>query len=239
MATHQKPVNGPLLRPDLSGYHIDGRSVDGFADRPDRPLHDRVLIARLSRRYSPNDLSPAQRRLLRESGEGVPTASELLRGFAKNDADVASVEDDGFLEELTEEELRLVSSPSSHPKLGQVSYPLSIGELEALSGASARQLRHWADAGLLPVAWVSGQRRFYSASVVRALVLARSDTYQVTALASIARGEPEGMRLVRLVASTAASLARSGLSPRASAPYVKAARTLADLPASMQLNTDT
>ena len=237
MANQGRLIDGAVLRPDLKGYRLGDVSVDGFADRADVSAEDRVVIARLCRRYAADELSPTQRRLLRESGDAVPSASEVLRGFARNDADVASVEDDGFLEELSDAELAVVAYPALHPRLPDARYPLSIGELETVTGASARQLRHWADAGLLPVVRLGGQRRFFSAAVVRAFVLVRSDTYEVSALASIARADPDGLRLVRLVASTAAGLASRDMSPAASAPFIQAARTLADLPASMHSHT--
>ncbi len=227
-------MSGPRLRPDLRGYIIDGEAVDGFADRTDLSLSDRIVIARLCNRYSPKHLSAVQRKLSRTSeAQRQPVASDLLRGFAINDATIDAVAEEGFLEELTEDELRLVGDPSLHPDLPNATYPLTIGQLATLTGATQRQLRHWDDAALVPAERVNGQRRFYSAGVVRAFVLARADTYQVTALASIARGEPEGLRLLRLVAASAAALAKEGLSGQASVSFVEAAHRLSGLPASL------
>ena len=230
MAAPKTEFSGPRLRSDLHGYYLDGESVDGFPDRPELPLSDRIVIARLGRRYSPTALSDAQRKLLRTpTAKRRPIASELLRGFAINETAMDAAAEEGYLEELSERDLHLVADPSLHPDLPRVAYPLAIGELAILAGASTRQLRHWEDAGLVPAVRVNGQRRFYSASVARALVLARAETYQVSALASIARGERDGLRLLRLVAATAASFARDRLSSRQSAPFVDAAHKLSGL----------
>jgi hypothetical protein len=59
--------------------------------------------------------------------------------------------EDGVYGELTSEQQAWVADPSSHPALAEdARYPLTLGQLHLLTGASERQLRHWSDEDLIP-----------------------------------------------------------------------------------------
>jgi hypothetical protein len=183
--------------------------VAGFRDRPDLSMEQRTTIARLCRRYDPPSLSGQQKELLRALDDGASRIpSPLLSGFLSNTADLRDAGIAGFLDELTEEQRRLIADPVSHPLLAAGHYPLTTGELATLCGGSLRQVRYWADAGLIPSYRVDNERRFYSAAAVKAMVLAAADRHEVSALAAIARGGEQGERLLRLVGATIASIAR-------------------------------
>jgi hypothetical protein len=105
----------------------------------------------------------------------------------------------GLYDDLDEHERRWATDPSLHPELPGRSYPLSIGDAETLTGATARQLRTWEAAGLLEVARFGSRRAFFRNAVLRAMVLRRSSKPIVTAACAVARGNSDGALLLRLI----------------------------------------
>src|SRR5215831_15934986 len=126
----------PLVRADGRGYTYAGESLAGFADRPELPLEVRVRLGRLAERYAPKRLSEAQRLLL--------ATPEAERDASRS----PSAAQDGFQAdaEQTPEQRSWVAEPGLHSELPDATrYPLTLGQLSVVSGASERQLRHWTD----------------------------------------------------------------------------------------------
>jgi hypothetical protein len=214
----------PLVQAVGEGYTYAGESVDGFADRPELPLDVRVRLARLGERYAPKKLSAVQRELLATplaERDATRRPSAEQEGFQEDVQEAARAWEEGVYAELSAEEQDWVSDPGSHPSLpADARYPLTLGELHMVSGASERQLRHWTDEGLLPAHRSGTHRRYYSAAVARALLLAQTPPQQVAALIALRRGGEPGRRLAVLIGGVMASakrldsLARADLAPR-------------------------
>ena len=98
--------------------------------------------------------------------------------------------------------------PSRHPKLQGRNYPLLMNEMETLTGATGRQLRHWNTLGLLPAHRVNNRRVFFGAAVARAFALKETKQHEVAALAELARGGPEAARFAGMLGATLGSFAR-------------------------------
>src|SRR5262249_14209162 len=108
-------------------------------------------------------------------------------------------------------------------------YPLTLGQLSALGGASERQLRHWTDEDLLPAHRAGTHRRYYSAAVARALLLAQMTPQQLATLIALRRGGDSGRRLVVLIGSVMASVAeRADVSERERGDILRSAKSLVD-----------
>jgi MerR HTH family regulatory protein len=76
---------------------------------------------------------------------------------------------------LTAEQMSLLGHPGIHPRLSETTrYPLTLAQLQVISGASAGVLRRWTRAGLIPSYRSERGRRYYSTGVARALLLAAS-----------------------------------------------------------------
>jgi excisionase family DNA binding protein len=88
---------------------------------------------------------------------------------------------------LTDEERLIVDEPWH--SLPDVDYPLSVGEMAAITGATERKIRSWADEGLLPSFREGNDRRFYSATLIRAFVLQRTPTHTKAVVTAAAHGE--------------------------------------------------
>jgi YD repeat-containing protein len=187
----------PTLRADHRGYILDGVATEDFSDRAELTRAQRKVIARLARRYAPETLSEEQRDLAEDTGD-VRVPSEELRAATLDEAELEEIFGLGFLDELTDEDVRLVSTPSLHPDLAGASYPLSVGQLATLTTASERQLRYWDKVGLITAHRMNGGRRFFHAAAARAMVLSQSQNQEVAALAAIARRGADGERLIRL-----------------------------------------
>jgi DNA-binding transcriptional MerR regulator len=196
----------PALRADRRGYVLDG-SHDGFADRPELSDAVRRRLARWAQRFTPGSVSDGQRALLVAEPES-PVDDELLAAALRDaEQDVPVAVARGFYEDLTTEQLRWMREPSSHPELAGRDYPLTMGDMETLTGATARQLRHWEALGLLPAHRIDGQRRYLSAAVARAFALKESQQHEIAALGALAGGGEDAARFVRLVAAQVGSLA--------------------------------
>lgn len=198
----------PALRADRRGYVLDG-SHDGFADRPDLSTPARRRLARWARRFTPDSVGPEQVALLdasepRATGGVTDTLAALLHDAEE---DMPESVARGFYEDLTPEQLRWMREPSLHPMLAGHEYPLTIGEMETLTGATARQLRHWERMGLLPVHRIDGHRRYLGAAVARAFTLKASKQHEIAALGTLADGGIEAARMARLMGAQVGSLA--------------------------------
>ncbi|MDX6594617.1 MAG: hypothetical protein QOJ13_3813 [Gaiellales bacterium] len=200
----------PTLRADRRGYILAGDSVDGFADRRDLSSEARRKLARWARRFSADDLSDAQVRLLEVADRELASGErELLRAAILDaERDTETTYALGLYQELSDEQLQLVRNPSRNPQLGGRDYPLSMKEMEVLTGATQRQLRYWDQLGLLPTHRINNRRVFLASAVARAFALKEAKQYEVTALAVIARGGPEAARLTRMLGAVLGSVAR-------------------------------
>jgi hypothetical protein len=119
--------------------------------------------------------------------------------------------EDGVYAELTSEQQAWVADPSLHPALaGDVRYPLTLGQLHVLTGASERQLRHWSDEDLVPSHRAGAHRRYYSAAVARALLLTEAAPQQVATLIALRQGGESARRLWALIGGVGRSLADVG-----------------------------
>lgn len=204
----------PLVRADGEGYTYAGEWIDGFADRPEVALQVRVRLARLGERYSPKKLSAAQRDLLASpmaERDASRQPSAALDGFAANAQEMDRAFEDGVYAELSAEQQTWVADPSTHAALADgVRYPLTLGQLHLLTGASERQLRHWSDEDLIPSHRAGAHRRYYSAAVARALLLAETSPQQVATLITLRKGGDHGRRLWALIGGVGGSLADVG-----------------------------
>jgi hypothetical protein len=223
----------PLVRADAGGYTYAGEWIDGFADRPELPLAVRVRIARFGERYASKKLSAAQRELLASpmaERDATRQPSQEMAGFQADALDAERAWEEGVYDELSEEQRQWVSRPSSHPALPEdARYPLTLGQLHLLSGASERQLRHWTNEELLAAHRAGSHRRYYSAAVARALLLARTPPQQVASLIALRRGGDSGRRLVVLLGSVVASAAdRADVSEKERDDIVQGARAIVD-----------
>jgi hypothetical protein len=229
-ATIQSPL--PLVRADGRGYAYAGESVDGFAHRSELPLEAQVRLARLAERYTPKRLSEAQRELLatpeaEHDASRQPSAAQ--DGFRADEEDAARAWEEGVYAELSQEQQEWAAQPRLHPKLSDaIRYPLTLGQLHVLSGASERQLRHWTDEDLIPAHRAGTHRRYYSAAVARALLLTQMTPQQVATLIALRRGGQSGRRLVVLIGSVMASVADGvNMSEQERSDLLRGARVLA------------
>jgi DNA-binding transcriptional MerR regulator len=223
----------PLVHADGRGYTYAGESTNGFADRPGLPIEARVRLARLAERYTPKRLSGAQRELLaspqaEHDASRLPSAAQ--DGFQADKDAAARAWGDGVYAELSREQQEWVAQPSLHPRLPEaIRYPLTLGQLHVLSGASERQLRHWTNEDLIPAHRAGTHRRYYSAAAARALLLAQMTPQQVAALIALRRGGQSGRRLVVLIGSVMASVADGAdMSKQERSDILQGARTLVD-----------
>ncbi|MGD1058820.1 MAG: MerR family transcriptional regulator [Solirubrobacteraceae bacterium] len=210
--SRQSPM--PLVRADGEGYTYAEEWLDGFADRPELPLPVRVRLARLGERYAPKKLSVAQQDLLASpmaERDATRQPSAELDGFEANAQEMERAFEDGVYAELTSEQQAWVADPGSHPALAEdVRYPLTLGQLHVLTGASERQLRHWSDEELVPSHRAGAHRRYYSAAVARALLLAETAPQQVATLIALRQGGESARRLWALIGGVGRSLADVG-----------------------------
>jgi DNA-binding transcriptional MerR regulator len=187
-------------------------------------------LARWAQRFTPEALDDVQRALLALPEPPSSKVADDLLVAALHDAehDVPASVARGFYEDLSEEQLRWMREPSSHPDLAGRDYPLTMSEMQTLTGASARQLRHWEEIGLLPAHRVGGERRFLSAAVARAFALKESQQHEIAALAALASGGEDAARFARLIGAQVGSLA-GGVSGGAGDELAGAAATIVRL----------
>lgn len=202
----------PRLHGSGEGYLIGNEWFEGFADRPELPEQDRVLIAQWAARFTPDQLSDEQGQLLAERIATPRFASQALEdvGAAIRDAeeDLPQAVRIGLYSLLSEDELEKVRFPSLTSALEGRNYPLAVNELAKLTGVTPKQIRHWDDVGLLPSHRLENQRRFYSAAAVHAFALRRLDPYQVAVLSLVIRGDQRLSDFLPLLGSALAFTAR-------------------------------
>ncbi len=223
----------PLVRADGRGYTYAGRSVDGFADHLELALQARVRLARLAERYTPKKLSSAQRELLatpQAERDASRRPSAAQEGFLADEEEAARAWEEGVYAELSAEQRAWVSEPGRHPALPAAArYPLTLGQLHLLTGASERQLRHWTDEDLIPAHRAGTHRRYYSAAAARALLLRQMTAQQVASLIALRRGGDPARRLAVLIGSVMASAAEhADVTEQERSDILQGARALVD-----------
>lgn len=181
------------------GYLLDGELQEGFSDR--RDLHEgaRLLIARWGKRFAPEHLSDYQSRLLAES-DSKPLASLAQRELQENQRELQSPYLAALYESLSKEQRHLVEDPGSSENAKGARYPLTVGSLSRITGATERQVRKWADDGLLPSFREGNQRRFYSAALIRAFAINEVSGPEKAVLSMAAHGQAG--HLFQLIAAT-------------------------------------
>ena len=204
-ATRAK-VTGPQLHGYQRGYVLDGRYVEGFADNPAVDPRGRWRIADWALAFG-YELDDAQRALLEQPEPEDPIGMELLHAAVNDfDVDLPLADQSGLYDRLTEDELLLVDEPwHGLPGEERRDYPLNVSELATLTGTTAKQVREWETAGLLPAAWIDGRRQFLSAAVVHAFALRRLSRFQIAALSNVLAAENDDDVFIQLIQHTLAA----------------------------------
>lgn len=198
MATRKTPQQ-VTVRADLGGYVLRGRRVDGFADRADLPVADRVAIAQMARDYAPSALSAEQRRLLTRDDARPRRAPARLRAFTENALQDEDLQRAGLYDQLPARQRAAIA---------RTDFPVTVGQLAELTGASERQIRHWTDLGLVPSHRVAGGRRYFSAGAAQATLLARLPNHQIATLATLAHPSRSSPPFVAILGATLTTLSR-------------------------------
>lgn len=193
-------IAGPQLRADQAGYVLGDESIDGFADRPDLDPVARRRIAGWAQAFG-HELDERQRALLEAPEPEDPVGIALLEAAVRNaDVDLPLAARSGLHDRLSDEERRLVREPwRGLPGPQRRDYPLNVTELAQLTGTTAKQVRDWERATLLPGARIEGRRQFFSAAAVHAFALRRMDRYQIAALATVRADEHDHSTFVSLL----------------------------------------
>jgi hypothetical protein len=201
-ATRAK-VTGPQLDADQAGYLLGFRYIEGFADDPALDLRGRWRIADWAQAFG-HELDDAQRALLELPEPVNPVNRELLHAAVNDmDVDLPLADQFGLYDRLTEDELLLVDEPwRGLPGEERRDYPLNVTELATLTGTTAKQVREWETAKLLPAAWIDGRRQFCSAAVVHAFGLRRLSRFQIAALANVLAAEDDDDVFIQLIEHT-------------------------------------
>jgi|NGEPerStandDraft_6_1074524.scaffolds.fasta_scaffold18876_4 hypothetical protein len=201
-ALRSKDETIPVLRPDLRGYVLEQEVVDGFADRADLSENQRVAIAKLAERFSPDGASDEQKALL-AAAQPQP-ASDLGLALAADEDQLTEDFLAGALADLPESAWRVISNPAEHGS----AYPLTSVDLQKLTGATYRQIRYWNEAELLPSQVVDGERRFFATGLAKAFMLFEAEKYQVAAANAVRHGGMDARRVLRLVGASLVENAR-------------------------------
>lgn len=176
----------PRLDPRRRGYFLGENLVSGFPDSPDLSIEARRLIARWAQHFTPDAVTEPQLALL--ESVGPPAVSDQQRELFENQRELRTQYLATLFASLNEEDQQSVQDPSLGGERA-VSYPLSVGQLSQLTGATERQLRKWADDGVLPSYREGSGRRFYSAATIRAFALVRASNHSKVLASAAARGE--------------------------------------------------
>ena len=191
----------PTLRYDRAGYIFGDESSDGFVDRVDLPRPARIVLARFALEYTPAELDDAQRTLLDEfDREEPPHASDLLKALADDEYDFEEAVAAGLFSQLSDDQIATARDPSEI--LDGRGYPLKIGEVCTLSGATPQKLRHWEELGLLRSSRVNRQRRYFRGAVVRAMVLEGQEQYEIAYMAAVAGGRGSVLTLAEIFSAS-------------------------------------
>jgi excisionase family DNA binding protein len=174
------------LDPRRRGYFLNEELRPGFADDPALPLEQRRLIARWARHFTPDEVSKDQEELI--ASAGPPSVSERQRHLLHNQEELQTPYLAALFDSLDPDDQRKVQDPSIAGERIPP-YPLSVGQLSELTKASERQIRKWADDGVLPSYREGSSRRFYSAAAIRAFALVRAPNPSKVLASAAARGE--------------------------------------------------
>jgi hypothetical protein len=199
-------ITGPQLHADRAGYVLDGRYIDGFADDLSLNFKGRRLLADWALAFG-YELDDAQRALLEVPEPVDPVSRELLHAAVTDlEVDLPFADQFGLFDRLTEDELLLVDEPwRGLPGEERRDYPLNVTELATLTGTTAKQIREWETARLLPSSWIDGRRQFCSAAVVHAFALRRLSRFQIAALANIMTADSDDDVFIQLAQHTLAA----------------------------------
>jgi len=185
----------PTLLPGRNGYALGDEIVEGFADRPELDAAQRARIARWAERFGEGP-SAAQ-----VTASVLPTldheAESLTTGLIADRQELQELHLSGLLDELDEQQRGWLAHPQTHPDLGGVRYPLSVGALATLADSSEDQVRRWADSALLPFFRVGVERRFGRSGAARAMLLAGASKPEKAVLSAISQGQ--GRRVMLLI----------------------------------------
>jgi hypothetical protein len=199
-------IPGPTLHGQRAGYVLGDQYIEGFADDPTLDLRGRWRIADWAQAFG-HELDDAQRTLLESPEPEDPVGMELLYAATDDiDVDLPLAHQFGLYDRLTEGELLLVDEPwRGLPGDERRDYPLNVTELAKLTGVTAKQVREWESAMLLPAAWIDGRRQFFSAAVVHAFALRRLGRFQIAALANVMAAEDDDDVFIQLIEHTLAA----------------------------------
>jgi hypothetical protein len=199
-------ITGPQLHADRAGYVLDGRYIDGFADDLSLDFKGRRLLADWAQAFG-YPLDDAQRALLELPEPVDPVSRELLHAAVTDlEVDLPFADQFGLFDRLTEDELLLVDEPwRGLPGEERRDYPLNVTELATLTGTTAKQVREWETARLLPSSWIDGRRQFCAAAVVHAFALRRLSRFQIAALANIMTADSDDDVFIQLAQHTLAA----------------------------------
>ena len=205
----------PSVRADGRGYVLGGKWFDGFADREDLEFAARRQLARLAERYAPEDLSDQQRALLSVRLEAG--ASDLLRALARDEADLDAAFAEGLHDTLDEQELARARAQQ---------YPLPIGRVAELTGATQRQIRHWEATG--PAVRSRGRRAeaiSLRGGMLRAMALVKQEQHVIATLGKTVQEPRQLIKLIAMVVSGSGARPESKKSHTSSFPSGRCSKT--------------
>jgi hypothetical protein len=199
-------ITGPQLHGARAGYVLGDQYIDGFADDPTLDLSGRWRIADWAQAFG-HELDDAQRALLELPEPKDPIGRELLHAATDDiDVDLPLAAQFGLYDRLTEDELLLAREPwRALPGEERRDYPLNVTELATLTGATAKQVREWETAGLLPAGWIDGRRQFFFTATVHAFALRQLSRFQIAALANVLAAEDDDDVFIQLIEHTLAA----------------------------------
>ncbi len=199
-------IPGPTLHGQRCGYVLGNRYIEGFADDPSLDLRARWRIADWAQAFG-HELADVQRTLLESLEPEDPIGRELLHATADDiDVHLPLAGQFGLYDRLTEDELLLTREPwRALAGEERRDYPLNVTELATLTGTTAKQVREWETAGLLPAGWIDGRRQFFYAAVVHAFALKRLSRFQIAALANLMAAERDDDVFIQLTEHTLAA----------------------------------
>lgn len=189
----------PKLHPDRTGYILDDEFVKGFKHRTDISERGQLRIARWAKQLG-YKLDPEQKRLLHEAEESPPSPRAAMARQATEALRAPWVE--WMWSTLTRRQQELVLAPDKHPKLREVSWPMTTRELATLVGCEDHQIRRWADKRKLPH-WRKGRNRLFpQAAAIAAFALNGLDQLDQSYASRVTK--PDGLEHLKVSVATAA-----------------------------------
>jgi len=159
------------LTSDRRGYLLDGKRTEGFAHRSDLPSTAQLKLARWAAQLAPEELSSQQRNMLAETPERKVSTRRLEA--IRQDRILSSPLLRALWHGLEKEEQELILNPDR--KLRVKRYPLTTGDLGAITGLSRRRVQYAAERKL-PPHWTDsrGHRRFEAPGAIVAFSLTKT-----------------------------------------------------------------